>query len=79
MNPWRWMIPMAATALLSLWGCEREGYEEGSDTTVIEDREPDITIEQDDDPDIVVEEDDDFEADIDLDDGKIKGEVKVED
>ena len=79
MNAWRWMIPMAATALLSLWGCEREGYEEGSDTIVIEDREPDITIDQDDDPDIVVEEDDGFEADIDIDDGKVEGEVKVED
>lgn len=79
MTAWRWMIPMAATALLSLWGCEREGYEEGSDTTVIEDREPDITIEQDDDPDVVVEEDDGFQADIDVDDDGIEGEVKVED
>ena len=78
MTGWRWMIPMTATALLSLWGCER-GVEEGSDTTVIEDREPDITIEQDDDPDIVVEEDDGYEVEVEVDDEKIEGEVKVED
>lgn len=76
MNAWRWMIPMAATALLSLWGCEREGYEEGSDTTVIEDREPDVII--DDDPDVTID-DDGLEADIEVDDGKVEGKVKVED
>jgi hypothetical protein len=65
------MIPAAAIALFSLVGCNEEGYEEGSDTTI---------IEQDDDPDVTIEEDDGFQAEIDVDDdGKVEGEVKVED
>lgn len=88
MNALRWIVPASAVVFFSLVGCNDEAPEEGSDTTVIEDREPDVIIEEDDDPDIRVEdrdpdirveEDDGFEADIDVEDGKVEGEVRVED
>jgi len=81
MRTLRWMISAVAIALFSLWGCNEEGSEEGSDTTVIEEGQvPDVIIEQDDDPDVTIEEDDGFKAEIDVDDdGKVEGEVKVED
>ena len=71
MRTMRWMIPAAGIVFLSLVGCNEEATEEASDTTVIEDREPDVIIEQDDEG---------FEAEIDVDDdGTVEGEVKVED
>ena len=79
MRALRWIVPASAIVFLSLVGCNEDATEEGSDTTVIEDQEPDVIIQEDDDPDIRVEEDDGFEADIDVDDGKVEGEVRVED
>ncbi|HET6617377.1 MAG TPA: hypothetical protein VFH69_06175 [Gemmatimonadota bacterium] len=71
MRALRWMIPAAGIVLLSLVGCNEDATEEASDTTVIEDQEPDVIIEQDDEG---------FEADVDVDeDGKVEAEVKVED
>ena len=79
MKAMRWILSAAMIAFLSLWGCEDDGIQEGSDTTVIEDREPDVILEQEDDPDIIVDEDDGLDAEIDVDDGKVEGKVKVED
>lgn len=71
MKTLRWMIPAAGIVFLSLVGCNEDATEEASDTTVIEDREPDVIIEQDDEG---------LEADIDVDeDGTVEAEVKVED
>lgn len=71
MRTLRWMIPTAGLVFLSLVGCNDDATEEASDTTVIEDREPDVIIEQDDEG---------IEAEIDVDeDGTVEGEVKVED
>jgi hypothetical protein len=79
MKALRWILSAAFIAFLSLWGCEDAGNQEGRDTTVIEDREPDVIIEQDDDPDITIDEDDGLDAEIDVDDGKVEGKVRVED
>ena len=45
MRTLRWMIPTAGLVFLSLVGCNEDATEEASDTTVIEDREPDVIIE----------------------------------
>jgi len=79
MKTLRWILSATVIAFLSLWGCEDDGMQEGSDTTVIEDREPDVIIEQDDDPDVTIDEDDGLDAEIDVDDGKVEGKVRVED
>lgn len=79
MKAMRWIFSAAMIAFLSLWGCENDGTQEGSDTTVIEDREPDVIVEEEDEADVIVDENDGLDAEIDVDDGKVEGKVKVED
>lgn len=81
MKTMRWMVPAVALALLPLYGCQTEGEEAGTETTVIEeDRDPDLIIE-DREPDVIVEErDDGFDAEIGVDEeGNVEGKVRVED
>ena len=73
MKTLRWIFPALAIALLPLWGCETDDGEQGSDTTIIEDTEPDIIVE-DQQPDVIIDERKD--TIIDTDDG-VRGEVRV--
>lgn len=75
MKTLRWIIPAFAIALLPLWACQTEDGEQASDTTIIEDTEPDLEIEE---PDVIVEDEDGVSGEIRVDDEGVEGEVRTD-
>ena len=82
MKTLRWIIPAFAIALLPLWACQTEDGEQASDTTIIEDTEPDLEIEEPDleieEPDVIVEDEDGVSGEIRVDDEGVEGEVRTD-
>lgn len=80
----RWIIPAFAIALLPLWACEAQDGEEGSDTTIIEDTEPDVIVEDEipdvivDEPDTIIQEDTGVQGEIRIGEDGAEGEVRVD-